>query len=151
MSCWDVLCECGEPARVARYVTSYHAIRRAETHADLQKECMEWLTKLVWCCIVELFVVLKDKLFVWVVITKLNYLLLIYFVCVWSSCLCLERICCLCENACCILARLLELRARAKFTAAAGTSAPRHANAGDRRAANWFLAPRELGGCWRCS
>ena len=29
---------------------------------------------------IALFVVLNDKLFVWVVITKLNYLLLIYFV-----------------------------------------------------------------------
>ena len=31
-------------------------------------------------CLIALFVVLNDKLFVWVVITKLNYLLLIYFV-----------------------------------------------------------------------
>ena len=43
---------------------------------------------------------------------------------------------CLCESARCILARLLELCARSKFTAAAGASAPRRAKAGDRRAAN---------------
>lgn len=66
----------------------------------------------IWCCILELSVVLKNKLFVWVVI-KLNYLLFI-FLCVWSSWFCLK-----CQM-------LSVLSVRVSFTASAETARARY-------------------------
>ena len=60
--------------RTARFVASYHAIRRNERHDELQKDLirgvvdMEWATmiirSIVCCMFVELFILLFDKLFV---------------------------------------------------------------------------------------
>ena len=90
MSSWDIPCECGgwlkgwpvllPPIMLFDVPQRMMIFRRISLRSGgLGMTDKEHHGLCVWCCIVELFVVLNDKLFVWVVITKLNYFIVDLF------------------------------------------------------------------------